>query len=76
VDFDKKWKHLLADDLPVPTPDTDEYNNILGVFEGGGYVAHGVFRPWRDCTMKAKVWNNFCPVCQEGFAKIFEYYSK
>jgi len=76
VDFDTKWKHSLSSNIPIPTPDTDEYTNILGVFEGGGYVAHGVFRPWRDCTMKDKVWNNFCPVCQEGFVGIFEYYSK
>ncbi|MCL2435108.1 MAG: IgA Peptidase M64 [Lentimicrobiaceae bacterium] len=76
VDFDKKWKHLLAPDLPVPTPDTDEFNNMLGVFEGGGYVAHGVFRPWRNCTMKEKAYNGFCPVCKEGFMKMFEYYSK
>jgi len=76
VDFDAKWKYLLPADFPVPTPDTEEYTNILGVFEGGGYVAQGVFRPWRDCTMKAKVYNGFCPVCQEGFAKVFEYYSK
>jgi len=76
VDFDKKWKHLLAPDLPIPTPDTNEFNNILGVFEGGGYVAQGVFRPWRNCTMKTKAWNSFCPVCQEGFIRLFEYYSK
>jgi len=76
VDFDKKWKHLLPAGLPIPTPDTDEYNNILGVFEGGGYVAEGVFRPWRNCTMRGKMWNNFCPVCQKGFAGMFEYYSK
>jgi hypothetical protein len=76
VDFDKKWKHLLPADFPIPTPDTDEYTNVLGVFEGGGYVAEGVFRPWRDCTMKEKVWNNFCPVCQNAFLDLFEYYSK
>ena len=76
VDFDKKWKHLLTSDVPVPTPDTDEFDNILGVFEGGGYVAHGVFRPWRGCTMKEKVYDGFCPVCKEGFMKMFEYYSK
>jgi hypothetical protein len=76
VDFDKKWKSMLSVDIPIPTPDTDEYNNILGVFEGGGYVAEGVFRPWRDCTMKNKVWDNFCPVCQKAFLDVFEYYSK
>ena len=76
VDFDQKWKHLLPANFPIPTPDTNEFNNILGVFEGGGYVAKGVFRPWRDCTMKDKVYDRFCPVCREGFAKVFEYYSK
>ena len=76
VDFDKKWKHLIPAGLPVPTPDTDEYNNIVGVFEGGGYVAKGVYRPWRNCTMKEKVYNAFCPVCKEAFGEVFEYYRK
>jgi len=76
VDFEKKWKHLLTENTPVPTPDTDEYNNIIGVFEGGGYVAKGVYRPWRDCTMKEKKYNGFCPVCKEAIRKVFEYYSK
>jgi len=76
VDFEQKWKHLLPENTLIPTPDTDEYNNILGVFEGGGYVAKGVFRPWRNCTMKDKVYNGFCPVCKESFYKVFEYYSK
>jgi hypothetical protein len=76
VEFEKKWKHLLAADVPVPTPDTDEYQNVIGVFEGGGYVAQGVFRPWRDCTMKEKVYNGFCPVCKEAFGRVFGYYAK
>ena len=76
VDFNKKWRSLLPADFPIPTPDTDAYNNILGVFEGGGYVANGVYRPWRDCTMKEKVYNGFCPVCQKAFLNIFEYFAK
>jgi hypothetical protein len=76
VDFDKKWKYLLPDDIQIPTPDTDEYNKVIGVFEGGGYVAKGVYRPWRDCTMKEKVYNGFCPVCKEAFGKVFEYYGR
>jgi len=76
VDFDKKWKHLLAENTPVPTPNTDEYSNVVGVFEGGGYVAKGVFRPWRNCTMKEKAYNGFCPVCKEAFEEVFGYYSK
>jgi len=76
VDFDKKWKHLLPAGLPVPTPDTEEYSNVIGVFEGGGYVAKGVYRPWRNCTMKEKVYNAFCPVCIEAFGEMFGYYGK
>jgi len=75
VDFDKKWKSMLQD-VPVPTPDTKEYNNILGVFEGGGYVAKGVYRPWRNCTMKDKVYNGFCPVCSKALQNVFNYFSK
>jgi hypothetical protein len=75
VDFEKKWKHLMRN-VPIPTPDTDEYNNVIGVFEGGGYVAKGVFRPWRDCTMKEKKYNAFCPVCKEAFLKVFDYYGE
>ena len=75
VRFDQKWSYLLPEDLPIPTPDTDKYNNILGVFEGGGYVAKGVYRPWRNCTMKGKVYNGFCPVCKETFLQVFAYYN-
>jgi hypothetical protein len=76
VSFEQKWKHLLPENVHIPTPDTDEYNNIIGVFEGGGYVAEGVYRPWRNCTMKGKVYNGFCPICKETFYKVFEYYNK
>jgi hypothetical protein len=74
VDFDQKWKDMLSADCPIPTPDTKEYNNVLGVFEGGGYVAKGVYRPWRACTMKEKAYNGFCPVCIKAFENIFNYY--
>ena len=75
VDFGKKWKDMIKD-TPIPTPDTNEYNNIVGVFEGGGYVAKGVYRPWRNCTMKEKVYNGFCPVCKKALVNVFDYYSK
>jgi len=74
VDFEQKWKEMLQN-VPVPTPDDKEYDNILGVFEGGGYVAKGVYRPWRNCTMKDKVYNGFCPVCKETFLQVFAYYN-
>ena len=75
VNFDKKWKSMIKD-VPVPTPDKKEYDNIVGVFEGGGYVAKGVYRPWRNCTMKDKVYNGFCPVCSKALQNVFDYFSK
>lgn len=76
VAFDKKWKNLIDTEIPIPTPDKKQYNNVLGVYEGGGYVAKGVYRPWRNCTMKDPIYNNFCPVCQKAIIETFEYYSK
>jgi hypothetical protein len=65
VNFDKKWKSMLSEDTPVPTPAEETYKSILGVFEGGGYCAKGVYRPYMNCTMKDKIYNNFCPVCKK-----------
>jgi hypothetical protein len=75
VNFDKKWKNLIEQGIPVPTPATDEYKGKLGVFEGGGYVAKGVYRPMIDCTMKSKTYNNFCPVCTKAIIDMIYYYS-
>ena len=63
VDFDSKWKSMLETNVPVPTPATSEYKERLGVYQGGGYVAEGVYRPWQNCTMKDIIYDHFCPVC-------------
>ena len=76
VDFDSKWKNMLQVGTPVPTPATAEYANMLGVFEGGGYVAEGVYRPWMHCTMKEILYDSFCPVCTKALIEAFMYYSK
>lgn len=52
VNFNSKWKNDIQEGIPVPTPDDDKYNNVLGAFEGGGYVANGVYRPTRNSIMK------------------------
>jgi hypothetical protein len=64
VDFESKWKDMVAKDTPVPTPKIPENIEKVGVYEGGGYLSEGVYRPWINCMM-----NNFhtidifCPVC-------------
>ncbi|MCK5839807.1 MAG: peptidase M64 [Bacteroidales bacterium] len=76
VDFDKKWKHLLAKKTPIPTPDTEEYFQTLGVFEGGGYAAKGVFRPAHDCLMNSFEGDEFCGACKEAIQKMIDFYSE
>lgn len=76
VDFESKWQDMLDPTTPVPTPATRKYENVLGVYEGGGYVAEGVYRPWQNCTMKEAVYNNFCPVCSKTLGKVIDYYTK
>lgn len=76
VDFDSKWKHLLADSIPVPTPDSVIYQNSLGVFEGGGYSAKGIYRPKKDCLMKTFNGDEFCDACSEAIIKMINLYSK
>lgn len=75
VDFDSKWKSMLNDTIPIPTPSTDEYKKTLGVFEGGGYVAKGIYRPKQNCIMKALEANEYCPVCQKAIIEMIKFYT-
>jgi len=63
VNFSKKWKDMVDPSTPIPTPATAEYKQKVGVFEGGGYVAKGVYRPALDCRMKTNEAPSYCPVC-------------
>jgi hypothetical protein len=76
VDFKSKWKDLVDEDVPIPTPDNEEYENKVGAFEGGGYVPEGVYRPMQDCTMKSISKNNFCPVCKRAITEMINFYTE
>jgi hypothetical protein len=72
VDFDRKWKDMLDAGTPVPTPMEAPYSDKLGVFEGGGYVTKGVFRPMNHCMMRDLV--AFCPVCSRAILRMVDYW--
>ena len=74
VDFDSKWKHLLKKKTPIPTPLEKKYIDKLGVFEGGGYSAKGVYRPSYDCLMNSFNDNKFCEACEEAIQKMIDFY--
>jgi hypothetical protein len=74
VNFESKWKDMIGSDTPVPTPATIDYRNKVGVFEGGGYVAKGVYRPMQDCSMKSISVDNFCNVCKRAIQQMIDFY--
>ncbi|MFA8449598.1 MAG: M64 family metallopeptidase [Bacteroidales bacterium] len=76
IDFDSKWKHLLKKSTPIPTPAKKKYLNRLGVFEGGGYISKGMYRPAYDCLMKSFQGHTFCAACQEAIEKMIAFYSE
>lgn len=91
VDFDSKWKDMLTPGVQVPTPWTDKGGNradrmkraaeedrgeiVVGVFEGGGYKAKGVFRPVETCRMRDNHNPTFCPVCERAIRRVIDFYT-
>lgn len=76
VNFDSKWKKMIGKDVPVPTPANEKYINVTGLFEGGGYVSKGIFRPEMECRMKGNSPKGFCSVCQKAIKEMIEFYIK
>lgn len=76
VDFDNKWKSMVPDSVPIPTPRIPKYNKTVGVYEGGGYMSKGIYSPYIDCRMKSNVAPDFCPVCTEAIKKMIQFYTE
>ena len=76
VDFAAKWKDMLSENTPVPTPAEVSENYPTGVYEGGGYSAKGIFRPAGNCRMRTNEYPAFCPVCQRALRRIIEFYTE
>lgn len=74
VDFDHKWKSMLDEATPIPTPRTTKFMDRLGVFEGGGYMAKGIYSPMQDCKMKSNKMKHFCPVCEKAVEEVILFH--
>ena len=70
-----KWKHHIKPDTPIPTPDEIEYDNVVGLFQGGGYKAKGLYRPTRDSKMHHKGLLPFGPVNEEAIENMIHYFT-
>jgi hypothetical protein len=76
VDFKRKWADMLSAGTGIPTPATIENKDRVGVYEGGGYVSKGIYRPYLDCTMKSVKYDAFCPVCKRAISRMIMFYSE
>ena len=71
VDFDTKWKAMLTAGTPIPTPVEEPYAGKTGVFEGGGYMSKGIYRPMNHCMMRDMA--PFCPVCERSIKRMIDF---
>lgn len=78
VAFDTKWKDMVAEGTPIPTPlqtnKADIYTKV-GVYEGAGYTQKGIYRPTTECRMKINEAPVFCPVCQRAIERLINFYT-
>ena len=78
VNFASKWQSMLPKGTPVPSPlDLSvrrNENGPLGVYEGAGYHAKGIYRPAMHCMMRD--YAPFCPVCSRRLNEVFDLYVK
>ncbi|MFA9390407.1 MAG: M64 family metallopeptidase [Prolixibacteraceae bacterium] len=70
VEFDSKWKNQMEATTPIPTPRDSSYLQTIGVFEGGGYEAKGIYSPAMSCWMKERKAGKFCPICTSTIEKV------
>lgn len=71
IDFGSKWKNLLPANTPIPTPLDDAHKDKAGVFEGGGYLAKGIYRPMDHCMMRD--YAPFCPACSRAILQMIDF---
>lgn len=61
-----KWAPWIGPNVPLPTPETSEFQSVVGLFEGARFRPIGMYRPRLDCLMRA-LGQPFCEVCRQSF---------
>lgn len=69
IDFASKWADMVGQEVP-------EQNCKVGLYEGGGYMLKGIWRPTKTCRMRDNSIKNFCPVCQRAIANVIKFYTE
>jgi|WetSurMetagenome_2_1015567.scaffolds.fasta_scaffold20517_3 hypothetical protein len=61
-----RWNAWIDPSTPVPTPETPEYYDVPGLFEGAVGCTTGWYRPKQVCIMNAAYdTSSFCEICRE-----------
>ncbi|WP_173073658.1 M64 family metallopeptidase [Tenuifilum thalassicum] len=81
-----KWKNLVDQGTPIPTPwekeeyeasgrlnKNDKFFGKVGAFEGASYLSKGMYRPEIDCIMFSHS-KKFCKVCNNGLNCVIDLY--
>ncbi len=76
VNFKAKWEDIMAKNTPIPTPPAQKAIYPVGLYEGGGYSAKGIYRPSENCRMRTNDYPSFCPVCERAISRIIDFYTK
>lgn len=64
--------HLKVTELD----NSQEAIDRIGVYEGGGYLMHGMFRPSDNCRMRTNEAAGFCPVCRRALTDLILFYTE
>ncbi|MBI5535176.1 MAG: hypothetical protein HY898_20785 [Deltaproteobacteria bacterium] len=70
-----KWKDLILASTSIPSAEQSAPEDQVGLFEGAGYKAKGLFRPQKDCKMFHKGLVGFCKVCSRSLVSMLHYYT-
>jgi len=81
VNFDSKWKDLVEKSGIVTKAEQAlpayrtlvESDYKVGIYEGGGYLSEGIYRPYPTCRMRDNTYPLFCPVCQRAISRMIDY---
>lgn len=60
--YPAKWQDLI---------DTGQ----ASLYEGGGYMSHGIWRSAEDCRMRTNEHPTFCAVCQQALRRLIDFYT-
>jgi len=72
---DIKWGHLIDADTPIPTPNDPKYADKVGLFEGAGYKARGLYRATFDSKMFHKGLLPFGLVNEAAIEEMIRYFT-